>query len=76
MTAINDGSSNFKRASSLDTLSGMMPIGKRSAETGYPIEFVNMEPYYTKQYPMRPFSRLYDMRWTPMDIVDTSGENI
>lgn len=68
--------SGFKRASSLDTLSGMMPIGKRSAPQAslLPVDFINVEPVYPRHYPMRPFSRMYDMRWMPLDYAESSLE--
>lgn len=70
LTGLDGSSSSFKRASSLDTLSGMMPIGKRSG--AYPYEYINIEPLYSRQYPMRSFSRMYDMRWAPLDAPDSN----
>lgn len=62
----------FERSSrALDAISGMT-IGKRSAN---PLDYVSLEPIYGRQnYVVRaPAPRVYDMRWAPLDTIETSN---
>lgn len=58
----------YKRSSSaLDSLTGVT-LGKRSSGS---MELVNWEPLFARQYSMRSPPRMYDMRWAPLDSLDT-----
>jgi len=59
----------YKRSSSaLDALTGVT-LGKRSASS----DFINMEPFFGRQYSMRNMPRMYDLRWAPLDSYDSAA---